>query len=124
MTNDDVSWTGYGYHYGESFGGTNVAIPDNPIPENPEETNMNVLELNDHLVITMESQMLGTEQEGEENLYVHILPDDSLTLVQQGDDVTAEAVAITAKGIDLLRRVLATLPGTDINEPVETEPTE
>jgi len=124
MTNDDVSWTGYGYHYGESFGGTNVVIPENPNPENPEETNMNVLELNDYLVITMESQMLGTEQEGEDNLYVHIHPDNTLILTQQGNDGVAEAVAITAKGIDLLRRVLATLPEVNINESVETEPTE
>lgn len=119
MTNDDVSWTGYGYHYGESFGGTNVVIPENPNPENPEETNMNVLELNDYLVITMESQMQGTKQDDENNLYVHIHTDNTLTLVQQGGDGTAEVVAITAKGIDLLRRVLASLPVAQQTEPTE-----
>lgn len=107
----------YGDNYGENYG----SASDKTTPEQPDtgETNMNVLELNDYLVITMESQMLGTEQEGEDNLYIHILPDDSLALVQQGDDGTAEAVAITAKGIDLLRRVLASLP-----VPQQTELTE
>lgn len=102
----------YGDQYGENYGGTETNT------EQPEEPKMNVLELNDYLVITMKSQMQGTKQDDENNLYVHIHTDNTLTLVQQGGDGTAEVVAITAKGIDLLRRVLASLP-----IPQQTEPT-
>ena len=105
----------YGDNYGENYGSATT-------PEQPEEPEMTTAaQLNDELVIEFNTIMQGTKQGTAPNLYVHVHTDNTVSLVQQEDGLEVESIFITTEGIELLRRVLATLPDTEVHTPAGLE---